>query len=158
MRCCTKRKPREEEEAMGYWFIYNPNRWRDHGKEKLNGQVLKEIDHPIMYSLSLRVGATPAMAKDVSPLVNMYRVTGDDWDSWSDVASHFNVSRINGLMGNSWLDLDMLHLGWLTDPGVNQGLHRNSNLTIEEQRTQMTLWSMAQTPIIFGLWRRYEEA
>ncbi|KAF9594704.1 hypothetical protein IFM89_034489 [Coptis chinensis] len=93
MRCCTKRKPREEEEAMGYWFIYSPNRWRDHGKEKLNGQVLKEIDHPIMYSLSPGVGATPAMAKDVSPLVNMYRVTGDDWDSWSDVASHFNVSR-----------------------------------------------------------------
>ncbi|KAF9590346.1 hypothetical protein IFM89_033872 [Coptis chinensis] len=33
-----KRKLRGEEEAMGYWFIYSPNRWRDHGKEKLNGQ------------------------------------------------------------------------------------------------------------------------
>ncbi|KAF9589542.1 hypothetical protein IFM89_025414 [Coptis chinensis] len=33
-----KRKLREEEEAMGYWFIYNPNQWRVHGKEKLNGQ------------------------------------------------------------------------------------------------------------------------
>ncbi|KAF9590982.1 hypothetical protein IFM89_000527 [Coptis chinensis] len=76
MRCCTNWKLREEEEAMGYWFIYSPNLWRDRGKEKLNGQVLKEIDRPIVYSLSPGVGATPAMAKDVSPLVNVYRVTG----------------------------------------------------------------------------------
>ena len=54
-------------------------------------QVLKQ--HPIVYSLSPGTGATPAMAKDVSGLANMYRVTGDDWDSWGDVASHFDVSR-----------------------------------------------------------------
>ncbi|KAF9603105.1 hypothetical protein IFM89_033830 [Coptis chinensis] len=126
---------------------------------KIFMQVLKEIDRPIVYSLSPGVGATPAMAKDVSPLVNMYRVTGDDWDSWSDVASHFNISSnfaaanmigSTGLRGNSWPDLDMLPLGWLTDPGVNQGPHRNSNLTIEEQRTQITLWSIAKTPLMFG--------
>ncbi|GJY53265.1 melibiase family protein [Tanacetum coccineum] len=77
--------------------------------------------------------------------VNMYRVTGDDWDNWGDVASHFAVSRDfaaasmiggSGLLGNSWPDLDMLPLGWLTEAGANVGPHRNSSLTLDEQKTQ----------------------
>ncbi|KAF9602967.1 hypothetical protein IFM89_032970, partial [Coptis chinensis] len=55
-------------------------------------EVLKELDRPILYSLSPGTSATLAMAKDVSYLVNMYRITRDDWDSWGDVAAHFNVS------------------------------------------------------------------
>ncbi|KAF8390520.1 hypothetical protein HHK36_025047 [Tetracentron sinense] len=122
-------------------------------------EVLKNLDRPILYSLSPGTSATPTMAKDVNSLVNMYRITGDDWDSWGDVASHFNVSRdfatanmvgAEGLLGKSWPDLDMLPLGWLTDPGSNQGPHRTCNLKLDEQRTQMTLWSMARSPLMFG--------
>lgn len=122
-------------------------------------EILKELDRPILYSLSPGTSATPAMGKDVNSLVNMYRVTGDDWDSWGDVAAHFNVSRdfsaanmigARGLKGNSWPDLDMLPLGWLTDPGSNEGPHRESRLSLDEQRTQMTLWSMAKSPLMFG--------
>ena len=40
---------------------------------------------------------TPVMEKDISALVNMYRVTGDDWDTWGDVAAHFDVSRWNNV-------------------------------------------------------------
>uniref|UniRef100_A0A7C9A2G4 Alpha-galactosidase n=1 Tax=Opuntia streptacantha TaxID=393608 RepID=A0A7C9A2G4_OPUST len=32
----------------------------------------------------------------------------------------------------------------------NEGPHRQCNLTIDEQKTQMTLWSMAKSPIMFG--------
>lgn len=122
-------------------------------------EILKELDRPILYSLSPGTTATPAMGKEVNSLVNMYRVTGDDWDSWGDVATHFNVSRdfsaanmigAQGLKGNSWPDLDMLPLGWLTDPGSNEGPHRESRLSLDEQRTQMTLWSMAKSPLMFG--------
>ncbi|KAJ4974214.1 hypothetical protein NE237_007388 [Protea cynaroides] len=122
-------------------------------------EVLKELDRPILYSLSPGTSATPAMAKDVSGLVNMYRITGDDWDTWGDVASHFNISRdfaaanmvgATGLQGKSWPDLDMLPLGWLTDPGSNEGPHRECSLSSDEQRTQMTLWSMVKSPIMFG--------
>ena len=56
-------------------------------------QVLKQLDRPILYSLSPGTSVTPAMAKDVSGLANMYRITADDWDSWGDVASHFDVTR-----------------------------------------------------------------
>lgn len=122
-------------------------------------EVLKELNRPILYSLSPGTSVTPAMAKEVSGLVNMYRITGDDWDTWGDVAFHFNVTRdfssadmvgAKGLLGRSWPDLDMLPLGVLTDPGSNEGPHRNCRLTLDERRTQMTLWSMAKSPLMYG--------
>ncbi|CAK9312395.1 unnamed protein product [Citrullus colocynthis] len=121
--------------------------------------VLKQLSSTIVYSLSPGTSVTPAMAKAVSGLANMYRITGDDWDTWNDIASHFDVTRdfstanmigIAGLLGKSWPDLDMLPLGWLTDPGSNNGPHRTTNLNINEQRTQMTLWSMSKSPIMYG--------
>ncbi|KAF5746543.1 hypothetical protein HS088_TW06G00714 [Tripterygium wilfordii] len=126
---------------------------------KVVSKILGNRRQDIVYSLSPGTSVTPAMAKDISGLVNMYRVTGDDWDSWGDVAAHFNVARdfaaahlpgSQGLQGKSWPDLDMLPLGWLTDPGSNQGPHRNSNLNPDEQRTQMTLWAIAKSPLMFG--------
>ncbi|CAN1312931.1 hypothetical protein LINPERPRIM_LOCUS28790 [Linum perenne] len=110
--------------------------------------VLKQLDRPIIYSLSPGTSVTPVMANELRGLANMYRVTADDWDSWRDVASHFDVSRdfakakmvpAQGLLGNSWPDLDMLPLGWLTDQGTNLGPHRQCNLTLDEQRTQVSL-------------------
>ncbi|KAG5058269.1 hypothetical protein JHK82_013238 [Glycine max] len=130
----------------------------DLGTSKTN--VLSELNRPIVYSLSPGTSVTPAMAKDVSGLVNMYRITGDDWDLWEDVKAHFDVTRDfstanmiggKGLKGNSWPDLDMLPFGWLTDPGSNEGPHRFSKLTLEEKRTQMTLWSLAKSPLIDGV-------
>ncbi|XP_022735632.1 uncharacterized protein LOC111289010 [Durio zibethinus] len=121
--------------------------------------VLRKLDRPILYSLSPGTSVTPAMAKDVSGLVNMYRITRDDWDTWRDVVSHFDISRdfstyqmigAKGLLGRSWPDLDMSPLGWLTDPGSNEGPHRTCNLNLDEQRTQMTLWAMAKSPLMFG--------
>ncbi|KEH20754.1 alpha-galactosidase [Medicago truncatula] len=122
-------------------------------------EVLSKVNRPLLYSLSPGVKATPDMAKQVSGLVNMYRIAGDDWDVWGDVKSHFNVSRdmaaanligAKGLKGNSWPDLDMLPFGWLTDAAVNDGPHRSCRLTLEEQRTQMTLWAMAKSPLMYG--------
>ncbi|MCI02750.1 alpha-galactosidase, partial [Trifolium medium] len=55
-------------------------------------EVLREFDRPIVYSLSPGTNVTPAMAKDVSRLVNLYRITADDWDNWMDVKRHFDVS------------------------------------------------------------------
>ncbi|PON64278.1 GDP-fucose protein O-fucosyltransferase [Parasponia andersonii] len=103
-------------------------------------EVLKELDRPILYSLSPGTTVTPAMAKVVSGLV-MYRITGDDWDTWADVAAHFDVTGdfstanmvgAEGLLGRSWPDLDMLPLGLLTDPGSNEGPHRTCNLNLYE--------------------------
>jgi len=43
--------------------------------------------------MSLGTSVTLAMAKDVNRLVNMYRVTRDDWDLWEDVKAYFDVTR-----------------------------------------------------------------
>ncbi|XP_021743565.1 uncharacterized protein LOC110709651 isoform X2 [Chenopodium quinoa] len=122
-------------------------------------EVLRKLSRPILYSLSPGTSVTPAMAKEISGLVNMYRITGDDWDTWGDVAAHFDVTRdfaaakmigSSGLLGLSWPDSDMLPLGWLTDPGSNEGPHRNCKLNFNEQKTQITLWAMAKSPLMFG--------
>ncbi|KAK9934617.1 hypothetical protein M0R45_021754 [Rubus argutus] len=131
----------------------------DVGEVSVVSEVLKQLDHPVLYSLSPGTRVTPTLAKDLTGSVNMYRITGDDWDTWGDVVAHFDVTRdfaaanmigANGLLGKSWPDLDMLPLGWLTDPGSNDGPHRQTRLNLEEQRTQMTLWSMAKSPLMFG--------
>ncbi|KAJ6319335.1 hypothetical protein OIU78_014868 [Salix suchowensis] len=54
-------------------------------------EVLQKLNRPILYSVSPGVIPTPVMKKDISGLVNMYRVTGDDWDTWGDVAARFDV-------------------------------------------------------------------
>ncbi|PHT34536.1 hypothetical protein CQW23_26336 [Capsicum baccatum] len=124
---------------------------------KVVSEVLNELNRPIIYSLSPGTNAKPIIAKEVSGLVNMYRITGDDWDTWNDVSVHFNVARdftaanlvgIKGLKGKSWPDLDMLPLGWLSDAGSNKGPHRYSRLNLDEQRTQVPS----------HLWWRYETA
>ncbi|WJX53420.1 hypothetical protein P8452_39414 [Trifolium repens] len=122
-------------------------------------EVLSQINRPFVYSLSPGTSVTPALAKDVSGLVNMYRITGDDWDTWGDVKAHFDIARdlstsnmigAKGLKGKSWPDLDMLPFGWLTDPGSNEGPHRYCRLTLEEKRSQMTLWAFAKSPLMYG--------
>ena len=92
----------------------------------------------------------------------MYRITGDDWDSWDDIdPSHFDVAAaaatanligISGLLErSSYPDLDMLPLGFIAAAGDNHHFpFKNTSLTRSEQRTQMTLWGMARSPLFFG--------
>ncbi|KAL0925564.1 hypothetical protein M5K25_003914 [Dendrobium thyrsiflorum] len=122
-------------------------------------EILEGLGRPILFSLSPGTSVTPSMGETISDYVDLYRITGDSWDNWNDVAAHFDVARdfaaakqigAKGLHGNSWPDLDMLPLGWLTDPGVQQGPHRKCRLSLDEQKTLLTLWSMAKSPLMFG--------
>lgn len=126
---------------------------------ELVSKSIAETARHMVYSLSPGVQATPDMGTLVSSMANMYRVTGDDWDTWSDLETHFDVARdfaAAGLIGApneggcSWPDLDMLPLGWLTDPGAPVGPHRWCTLSPAEQRTQVSLWAMAKSPLMFG--------
>ncbi|EFJ34281.1 hypothetical protein SELMODRAFT_405482 [Selaginella moellendorffii] len=123
-------------------------------------EAITNTGRPIVYSLSPGVQATPSLASSVSGIVNMYRITGDDWDRWGDVAAHFDVAKsfaAAGLIGapglgggKSWPDLDMLPLGWLTDGGAPYGPYRSCRLSFDEQKTQLTLWAMAKSPLMYG--------
>jgi len=106
------------------------------------------IDHsgrPIVLSLS--PGETALDAADhVMWHANLWRISDDFWDNWKSLdeqfarLEHWNPYRRRG----AWPDADMLPLGM-----VELGRHP-THFTPDEQRTVMTLWSIARSPLMFG--------
>jgi hypothetical protein len=100
---------------------------------------------PILLSLS--PGETPVIRGDhVRRHAQMWRISDDFWDEWSMLAAQFvrlenwTPHRAPG----GWPDADMLPLGRLA---LGQ---RDTKFTPDEQRTLMTLWSIARSPLIMG--------
>jgi alpha-galactosidase len=89
----------------------------------------------------------------------MWRISDDIWDVWQSdapfprtIKSQFAATAAwapYARPGN-WPDADMLPLGELRPrPDVGPG-PRHTRLTPEEQRTMLTLWAMARSPLILG--------
>jgi hypothetical protein len=100
---------------------------------------------PIMLSLS--PGETPLACGDhVRRHAQMWRISDDFWDEWAMLEAQFlrleNWQRFAG--PGSWPDADMLPLGRLALG------KRDTKFTPAEQRTLMTLWSIARSPLIMG--------
>jgi len=97
--------------------------------------------------LSLSPGETPvARAEHVRRNAQMWRISDDFWDEWPLLEAQFtrlenwNPYRRPG----GWPDADMLPFGRLA---LGQ---RDTKFTPAEQRTVMTLWSIARSPLIMG--------
>ena len=113
--------------------------------------------------LSLSPGPTnPSHAVEVASLANMWRISNDFWDLWSGgngpdgfpQALKGQFDRLATwskfeLPPNTWTDADMLPFGELR-PFPGWGQPRHTRLTPDEQKTVMTLWSLAQSPLILG--------
>ena len=128
-------------------------------------QSIKNTGREIVYSLSpgghsQGIPEICQQGESISSAVNMYRITNDDWDSWGDIfPSHFDTAAAfaakgliaaPGLGGRpSFPDLDMLPLGFITNASDDHPF-KNTSLTPNEQRTQLTLWAMARSPLFFG--------
>ena len=113
--------------------------------------------------LSLSPGPTnPSHAAEVASLANMWRISDDFWDTWA--ASKPDQTFPQPLKGQfdrlatwsafdlqpgQWPDADMLPFGELR-PSPGWGQPRHTRLTPDEQKTVMTLWSIAQSPLILG--------
>lgn len=111
--------------------------------------VRKAIDktgRPMVLSLSPGETALAA-APHVAAHANMWRISDDFWDSWPALKEQFarlrNWWKLPHTDG-AWPDADMLPLG-LLDLGK-----RKTNFTPDEQKTLMTLWSVARSPLIMG--------
>ena len=121
-------------------------------------RAIDKIGRPIVLSLS--PGPTSlSHADEVGRLANMWRIADDGWDVWSargkpfpqgvkDQFARAAAWAAHAKPGN-WPDADMLPLGQLR-PAPGWGEPRASMLTPDEQRTQLTLWSMARSPLILG--------
>lgn len=97
--------------------------------------------------LSLSPGETPlAAASDVARNANMWRISDDFWDTWPALLEQFE--RLKNWtpyrQPGAWPDADMLPLG------VLEMDKRATRLTRDEQRTLITLWSIARSPLIMG--------
>lgn len=75
------------------------------------------------------------------------------------MGSRHGATTLVGLVGapglgspgsKSWPDLDMLPFGKITSPNSGRLPYKNSSLTHDQQRAQMTLWSIAKSPLMFG--------
>jgi len=82
----------------------------------------------------------------VREFAQMWRISDDFWDEWRLLKEQFvrleswNQFRRPG----AWPDADMLPLGRLALDS------RDTKFTADEQRTLMTLWSIARAPLIMG--------
>jgi alpha-galactosidase len=97
--------------------------------------------------LSLSPGETPVIrANHVRRHAEMWRISDDFWDDWALLEAQFTrFENWSPFIGNGrWPDGDMLPLGRLA-----MG-ERDTRFTPDEQRTLMTLWSIARSPLIMG--------
>jgi alpha-galactosidase len=106
---------------------------------------------PMVLSLSPGTMMSLEYARHLRENAQMWRVSDDLWDRWSDVRAQFGrMAMWAPLAGpGSWPDADMLPLGRI---GIRaeRGTDRVSRLTATEQRTLMTLWCIARSPLMFG--------
>jgi alpha-galactosidase len=81
----------------------------------------------------------------------MWRVSDDLWDNWDDVEAQFaRMARwAPHQRPGSWADADMLPVGNIA-LRAERGTERLSRLTLDEQRTMMTLWCMSRSPLMLG--------
>jgi alpha-galactosidase len=121
------------------------------GEVEMIRNAIDASGRPIVFSVSPGLPFQPAVASSVSQNSNLWRISGDLWDSWPDVYYHFdqfnwwNQYRSTG----KWPDGDMLPLGRIAIRS-QVGTDRMSTLSHNEQRTLMSLWSIARSPLMFG--------
>jgi alpha-galactosidase len=118
------------------------------------GAIRKAIDRcgrTMVFSTS--PGPTPVQdAENVSSNANMWRISGDFWDHWEKLNHQFDlISHWHGHGGPGyWPDADMIPFGHLGIRSAIGGPDRQTRFTKDEQRTLMTLWCLAPSPLMFG--------
>jgi hypothetical protein len=125
-------------------------------------EAIRKTGRPIVLSLS--PGPTSLTnAVEVGKYAQMWRIADDHWDFWT--ATHkpgagefpFGIkdafdrlaSWVPYVNSGNWPDMDMLPLGWL-GPHPGLGEPRQSRETQDEQRSEVTLWAIARSPLILG--------
>jgi hypothetical protein len=111
--------------------------------------------------LSLSPGPAPLdKSAEVAANAQLWRISDDVWDRWERPASeHFPqgvknqfeviASWVPHVKPGNWPDADMLPLGTL-GPVPGWGSPRKTRLTEDEQKTLMTLWAIARSPLFVG--------
>lgn len=126
-------------------------------------EAIRKTGRPMVLSLS--PGPTNlAHAEEVARYAQAWRIANDTWDFWASdqdkpLADVFptglrvafdNIPAWAGrARPGAWPDADMLPIGSL-HPHPGWGPPRQSSLTPDEQRTLVSLWAIARSPLILG--------
>ncbi|GAB3227008.1 glycoside hydrolase family 27 protein [Glycomyces halotolerans] len=113
--------------------------------------AVEKADRDIVLSLSPGVNLSVDHADHLKAHSHLWRISADLWDRWRDIDAQFELLRdwAPHAGPGHWPDADMLPLGRL---GVRAevGEPRESLLTADEQRTMLTLWCIARSPLMVG--------
>jgi alpha-galactosidase len=104
--------------------------------------------------LSLSCGPLDlSQGEHVRAHADMWRITGDFWDSWHDLVGMFDFCHAWSahVGGGHWPDADMLPIGELALRSSEHGVGRRwTRLMPDEQVTMLTLWCMFRSPLMVG--------
>jgi alpha-galactosidase len=126
---------------------------------RMISRAIRKTRRPVVLSLSPGPTALEH-ADEVAKYAEMWRISDDVWDHWGVVKglewsqgllAQFQTAAawVQHIAPRHWPDSDMLPLGRL-GPNPGLGKPRETQFTRDEQRTMMTLWSMARSPLIMG--------
>ena len=123
-----------------------------HGREiEAYARAIERTGRDIVLSLSPGTHLSTAHLDHLRAHAQMWRISDDLWDRWEDVHAQFaRLARWAPFQQpGGWADADMLPLGRI---GIRaeRGDDRSSRLTPDEQRTLLTLWVMARSPLMIG--------
>lgn len=110
--------------------------------------AIQKTHRPMVLSLS----PGPAhidRAWEYSKYANMWRITDDFWDDWNLLKAMFERCEKwqDHVDAGCFPDCDMLPVGKL---GKGFDALRNTNFTLEEQKTMLTLWCIFRSPLMLG--------
>jgi alpha-galactosidase len=133
--------------GVDYVKVDDISRPYDEHKDEIEAirHAIDQTGRPIVLSLSPGETALHA-ATHAQQHANLWRISDDFWDRWLALREQFpRLEKWNPYrQPGAWPDADMLPLGVLVLGS------RSTRFTPDEQRTMMTLWSIARSPLMHG--------
>jgi hypothetical protein len=114
-------------------------------------RAIERSGRDIVLSLSPGTHLSTHHVEHLRANAQLWRISDDLWDRWEDVHAQFaRLARWAPFQqAGGWADADMLPLGHI---GIRaeRGADRDSRLTVDEQKTLLTLWVMGRSPLMMG--------
>ncbi|WP_321996668.1 glycoside hydrolase family 27 protein [Draconibacterium orientale] len=121
------------------------------GEIAMMRKAIENCGRPIVLSLSC--GEAPlGQADHLKANANMWRISADYWDKWESLEHNFDLLNVWAphAQPGAWPDADMIPIGKLSLDDRPHGPERMTQFTKDEQITMLTLWSIAQSPLMLG--------
>lgn len=121
------------------------------GEIEMMRKAIENSGRPMVLSLSC--GEAPiARANHLKQNANMWRVSADFWDRWSDLRRSFQLlDKWSPHIGpHHFPDADMIPFGHISLEGRPHGPERMSKFNIHEQHALMSLFTIARSPLMIG--------